>query len=279
MILELAFIELYKIFKKWRTYIGLFAIAFFVALMMYAVSVGGNYYLRNFYRMLEDQFIIVGNLLNGWYASFLLMQALIIHIPFFITLVGGDLFAGEGTAGTYRIILTRPISRDVFIISKFIAGYIYTLMLIIFFAIVSLVPSLIILGKGDLIIMIDKILIIQSNDVMWRFILAYASAFISMTTVLSLSILFSSMVNNAIGPIVGTMAVLIIFLSISELPFEIFESISPYLFTSYMATWLDYFDQPIDINNIIKSNLILVGHNCLFFFFTFFTFKKKDILT
>ena len=39
------------------------------------------------------------------------MNSLWIHIPFLISLVAGDQLAGEGTAGTYRILLIRPPSR------------------------------------------------------------------------------------------------------------------------------------------------------------------------
>jgi ABC-2 type transport system permease protein len=100
-----------------------------------------------------------------------------------------------------------------------------------------------------------------------------------MCVVVSLGSLFSSFVNNAIGPIVGTMAVIVIFLIVNQLPFEIFEKISPYLFTKYMTVWLEFFEFQINWQNVIKSILILVGHIILFFGITLFTFRKKDILT
>ncbi|MCK7520020.1 MAG: ABC transporter permease [Ignavibacteriales bacterium] len=47
------------------------------------------------------------------------LNALVVHIPFLITLVAGDLLAGEATAGTYRILVTRPVSRFKIVFSKF----------------------------------------------------------------------------------------------------------------------------------------------------------------
>jgi ABC-2 type transport system permease protein len=279
MIFSLISIELYKIFKKWRTYIGFAAFGVFIPIMIYGISISGNFYLRNLSRSLGDDFLIVGNLLNGWFVAFLVFQLIIVHVPFFITLVAGDLFAGEGTAGTYRMLLTRPVSREMIVISKFIAGFIYAFVFILFFAFMSLVPSLISLGSGDLLILIDKFIVISEHDILWRFILAYLSAFISMCLVVSLGALFSSFVNNAIGPIVGTMAVIVIFLIINQLPFEIFEKISPYLFTKYMTVWLDFFEYPVDWKKILESISVLIGHIILFFAITLFTFRKKDILT
>lgn len=278
MIFTLVSIELYKIFKKWRTYIGFIAFGLFIPLMIYGISVSGNFYLRNLSRSLGEDFIITGNLLNGWFVAFIIFQLIIVHVPFFITLVAGDLFAGEGTGGTYRMLITRPISRESIVVSKFIAGFIYAFVFILFFALMSTVPSLLSLGSGDLLIMIDKFVVIQRNDILWRFILAYLSSFISMCLVVSLGALFSSFVNNAIGPIVGTMAVIVIFLIINQLPFELFEKISPYLFTKYMTVWLDFFEYPIDWKKILESILILLGHILLFFGITLFTFRKKDIL-
>lgn len=279
MIFTLISIELYKIFKKWRTYIGFIAFGIFIPILIYGVSEGGNHYQRILERNIGDQFLIVGNLLNGWYVAFITIQAMIIHIPFFITLVAGDLFAGEGTAGTYRMIIVRPIKRELLVISKYISGFIYTFIFIIFFALLSTIPSILFLGTGDLIVPLDKIVVIPKNEILWRFSIAYFSSFVSMCVVVSLAALFSSFVNNAIGPIVGTMAVIVIFLIIGELPFEFFEKISPYLFTKYMTVWLDSFDYPLDWFKILKSLIILIGHSLLFFLITLITFRRKDILT
>jgi ABC-2 type transport system permease protein len=278
MIFTLVSIELYKIFKKWRTYIGFIAFGIFIPILIYGVSQSGNYYQRILQRNIGDQFLIVGNLLNGWYVAFITIQAMIIHIPFFITLVAGDLFAGEGTSGTYRMILTRPIKREIIVLSKYLAGFIYAFVFMVFFALLSTVPSILILGVGDLIVPLDKIIVIPSKEIIWRFSIAYLSSFVSMSVVVSLAALFSSFVNNAIGPIVGTMAVIVIFLILGELPFELFEKISPYLFTKYMNVWLDAFDYPIDWGRIIKSVSILIGHIILFFSITLLSFRKKDIL-
>ncbi|MCX8056433.1 MAG: ABC transporter permease subunit [Ignavibacteria bacterium] len=279
MIFTLVSIELYKIFKKWRTYIGFLAFGIFIPILIYGVSVSGNHYQRILQRNIGDQFLIVGNLVNGWYVAFITIQAMIIHIPFFITLVGGDLFAGEGSAGTYRMLLTRPLKRELIVVSKFIAGFIYTFIFVLFFALISTLPSIYFLGVGDLIVPLEKIVVIPSKEILTRFLLAYFSSFISMCVVLSLAGLFSSLVNNAIGPIVGTMAVIVIFLIIGELPFEFFERIAPFLFTKYMTVWLDAFDYPIDWTKIFNSLLILLGHIVLFFAITIFYFRKKDILT
>jgi ABC-2 type transport system permease protein len=280
MFTSLINIELYKIFRKWRTYIGFIAIAALVTLIQIAMVIEGEESLNFMTRNLQDSFLFVGNLLNGYLISYIILNFLHVHIPFLITLVTGDLLAGEATAGTYRILITRPISRFDVITSKFFAGLIYTGLLVLFLALLSLGMGLLIFGIGELIVVKPaNVIIFARDDILWRFFLAYGYAALSMIVVASLAFLFSSLVENAIGPIVGTMAIIIIFLIISAIEIDIFDAVQPYLFTTYMSNWRDFFDNPINFSEISKSSLILFGHIIFFYSLTLFLFNRKDILS
>jgi ABC-2 type transport system permease protein len=144
----------------------------------------------------------------------------------------------------------------------------------------SLGIGLLVFGVGELIVIKNvNILILSRADVFWRFLMAYGYATLSMTVVLALAFLFSSLVENAIGPIVSTMAIIIVFVIISALDIEFFQSIRPYLFTNYMQSWRSFFDDPIDVQDILKSAAILLGHIVFFFGVTVYIFHKKDILS
>jgi ABC-2 type transport system permease protein len=280
MIFTLIRIELSKIFRKWRTYIGFLAIAILVPIIQIAMLVEGERSINFMTRNLQQSFVFVGNLLNGYLISYAILNALVVHIPFLITLVAGDLLAGEATAGTYRILVTRPISRFKIVLSKFLGGLIYTNLLVLFLAVMSLGIGLLVFGVGELIVIKNvNILILSRTDVLWRFILAYGFATLSMTVVLALAFLFSSLVENAIGPIVSTMAIIIVFVIISALDIEFFQSIRPYLFTNYMQSWRSFFEDPIDVQDIVKSAAVLTGHIIFFFGATVYIFNKKDILS
>ena len=280
MITTLVKIELLKIFRKWRTYIGFIAIGILVPLLHLAMYLEGEESINFVTRGLRDSFVLVGNLLNGYWISYIILNALTIHIPFLITLVAGDLLAGEATAGTYRLLVTRPVSRMQIVTSKFLSGLIYTGSLILFLAFMSLVIGLIIFGSGELIVAGNQaIIIFEKSDILWRFALAYGFAILSMMVVASLAIFFSSLVENAIGPIVATMAVIIIFIILSAFDVEILRELKPYLFTSYMMNWRDFFDDPMNYSEILKSVFVLAGHIVVFFSATSFIFNKKDILS
>lgn len=273
-------IELYKIFKKWRTYIGFIAVGILVTIIEIALMAEGQRSINFMTRGLQQSFYMVGNLLNGYFVSYLILNSLSIHIPFLITLVAGDLLAGEATAGTYRLLITRPVSRSSIVTAKFIAGLIYTFLLILFLAVVSLGLGSALLGSGELIVLSGGgITILARNDVLWRFLLAYSFAALSMSVVASIAFLFSALVENAIGPIITTMAIIIIFYIISAIDVNFFRALKPYLFTNYMDTWKSFFENPMNTAEILKSTLVLSGHVFVLFFVTLFLFGRKDILT
>ncbi len=278
--LTLISIELYKIFRKWRTYIGFIAIGILVPIIHIAMVYEGKDTIDFMTRNIQQSFVFVGNLLNTYLISYIVLNSLTVHIPFLITLVAGDLLAGEATSGTYRLMLTRPVTREIFVTAKFIAGLIYTNLLILWLAIISLVVGYFIFGVGELLIIRgDMVIIFEQKDVLWRFLGAYGYATLGMTVVASLAFFFSSLVENAIGPIVSTMAVIIVFVIISAINVELLQSIRPYLFTSYISSWQLFFDNPVDIPELLKSVGILILHIVLFFGATIIIFKRKDILT
>ncbi len=278
--LTLISIELYKIFRKWRTYIGFIAIGILVPIIHIAMVYEGKDTIDFMTRNIQQSFVFVGNLLNTYLISYIVLNSLTVHIPFLITLVAGDLLAGEATSGTYRLMLTRPVKREIFVTAKFIAGLIYTNLLILWLAIISLVVGYFIFGVGELLIIRgDMVIIFEQKDVLWRFLGAYGYATLGMTVVASLAFFFSSLVENAIGPIVSTMAVIIVFVIISAINVELLQSIRPYLFTSYISSWQLFFDNPVDMPELLKSIGILILHIAMFFGATIIIFKRKDILT
>lgn len=162
---NLIFIELSKIFLKKRTYIS-FAVIFLISsIIQISLYFNGEHYLSFATRRLSSSFEFSGNLLNGYLVGFVILTSLSAYIPFLILLVGGDLLAGEATAGTYRIMLTRPISRHNFITAKFVAGIVFTNLLLIFMMFISLGFGILIFGSGELIVFRDKLYVFAQDDI------------------------------------------------------------------------------------------------------------------
>ncbi|HED08189.1 MAG TPA: hypothetical protein ENI57_08755 [Ignavibacteria bacterium] len=272
-------IELYKIFKKWRTYISFIAVTLLVLLIQLAISISGRDATRGLTGQLSNSFVMVGNLLNAYFVSYLILNFVIVNVPFLIVLVAGDMLAGEATAGTYRVLLTRPVSRFQVVLSKFLSSLIYSYLLILWLAVLSIVLGIVLFGTGELIVLQKGLIIFAKDDIIWRFILAYFMAGLSMSTVAALAFFFSSLVENAIGPIITALAIIIVFTIISAVPIDFFQVIKPYLFTNYMFSWRLFFDGTLNYVEIIKSVSVLLAHIVVLFGITAYIFEKKDILS
>ncbi|HZH00210.1 MAG TPA: ABC transporter permease subunit, partial [Flavisolibacter sp.] len=208
---QLIKIELFKISRKPRTYIAFAAITSIVLLIQMALYADGEQYLQFAMQALSATFQIDGVILNGYFVCFLILQTLLVHVPLLIALVAGDAVAGEANMGTLRLLLTKPINRTQVLLGKFIACSVYTIALLTFMAVLSLLLSLVIFGKGDLLILkSETVVILDSSDVMWRYIAAFGFAALSMLTVAALAFLLSIFADNAIGPIVATMSIVIL---------------------------------------------------------------------
>lgn len=271
--------ELVKISGRYRSFIGFAAIGILMPLILWGFKLGGSTIHRDMTRQLQDTFVIVGSIFNGFLATYWVMNFLWIHIPFLVTLVAGDVVAGEGAAGTFRIYLTRPVSRGKILFSKLVATYIYTAALIGFFALMSLGLGSLWLGAGDLIVFHKGILILPPGTAWLRFGLSFGFAIGVMSVVASLCFMFSTMVNNGIGPMIGAMAVILIGLAVSIIPLDLFEGIRPYLFTSYFDLWRKAFYEPIPWRDIGESLLVLALYTVGFLGISFAVFTRKDILS
>ena len=74
MFFTLLKIELEKIFKKGRSFIGFIAIGILVPIIQIAMYSEGNDYFNMFTQTLQQQFDFSGNLLNGYLIAFIVLQ-------------------------------------------------------------------------------------------------------------------------------------------------------------------------------------------------------------
>jgi ABC-2 type transport system permease protein len=278
--MKLFWFETYKTFRRWRTYISFGFIALIVIMTEVVMKLSASEILDRMMKSFQKDFLIYGNVLNGWFITAFIMNSLHIHIPFFITLVAGDIVSSEATAGTVRLLLIRPPSRSKIITAKYLTTLFYTTGLVIFLALICTALGLLFFGGGDLIMNYQtqfRIVFIPEAEVPTRMLLAFTAAVWSMTVVASIAFLFSTLAENSIGPIIGTMAVVIVFLVLGNFPFDFFRLLSPYLFTTYMVFWQRFLDDPIPWQEIARSAVILGLHNIGLFSIAYIVFNRKDI--
>ncbi len=286
--------ELFKTFKKPRTYIAFGAIAAIVFLIQLALLINGKEYVQFILSSIDDTLVIpYEKITNGYWICFAILNLLLIHVPILVALVAGDIIAGEANAGTLRLLLTKPLSRTKLMLIKFLACVIYTLLLLIWMAFLSLLISILLFGTNDLVIAKEFELVqIQKADVLWRYFAAFGFAAVALVVVAALSFLLSSISENSIGPIVATVSIIIVLTILSEMRIPIYDNtVKPYLFTTHMLGWKGFFyiganadGQTIkgSISNlpaVMKSLGILIAYIVIFVGGAIFIFNKKDILS
>jgi ABC-2 type transport system permease protein len=278
MLLKNTYNEFVKILAKPRSYLGIGALTLLIFVILFAMKADGKSFISFVTASFEQTLSFNGNILNGNLIAFIILQMLIIHIPLLVALVTGDLISGEAAMGTVRMLASKPISRTNIVLSKFIAGAVYTLVITLWLGFLALVVARWIFGTGDIIVLnSDGLVILKESDVMWRYGLAFLVAFLSLLTISTLSICLSAFAENSIGPIVSTMAIIILFTIIGSLDVTVFDNIKPYLFTTHMASWRSFFEDPIPTAKIIESVVILLVHNVILVLIAIIKFNKKDI--
>lgn len=270
--------EFIKIAAKPRSYLGLAAITVLVGVILFALKADGMSFISFVTASFEQTLTFGGNILNGNLVAFIVLQMLVIHIPLLVALVTGDLVSGEAAMGTIRMLATKPISRTKLLLSKFIAGSMYTALIVVWLGIMAVVIGKWMFGSGDLMVLnSDGLVILQEADINWRYIGGFTVAFLALLTVSSLSICLSCFSDNSIGPIVTTMSIIILFTIIGTLDVSIFDNIRPWLFTTHMASWRSFFEDPLPTAQIKQSVIILVIHNVVLVLISIYKFNRKDI--
>ena len=291
-------IELFKISKRPRTYIAFAAIAAIVFIFQFAFKADGQSYMNLMLQSVKDSFEFERTkAINGYFMCYIILNTLLVQLPILVALIAADSISGEANMGTLRLLITKPISRTQLIIVKFAAATIFTILLLVWMAITSLFFSLFIFGADDMLIFRSKgdesqILLISKDDVMWRYLAAFAYATVALTVIASLSLFLSIFADNSIGPIIATVCIVLVCTIISNINVPIIDkNVRPFLFTSYLVGWKGFFyiattDDGIPIKGSIEnwsairnSLSILLLHIGVLLGASVFVFRKKDILS
>lgn len=295
---QLLQIELFKISKRPRTYIAFAVITALCLIFQFAFKMDGTNYLNLMLQNVDVDFDLDKNkAINGYFMCYIILNTLLVQVPILVALIAGDAISGEANMGTLRLLLTKPIGRTQIILAKFLASVIFTVVLLLWMAVCALLLSLAIFGAEDMTIFRVKgdeslIMVITKDDVLWRYMAAFAYATVALTVIAALALLLSVFAENSIGPIVASVCIVIVCTVVSNINVPIIDkNVKPWLFTSDLVGWKGFFYIQVDDTQTpikgslenwpaIRTSLLkLLANIGVLLAIAVVAFRRKDVLS
>ncbi len=269
--------ELWKLFGKKRTYIGFgaFLLVQTILLLMFRYT--------NWQGQVER--VLAG---NGFLASdyispltaalMMLMPQVLMLLPLYVALVGGDLVAKETEGGTLRMILSRPISRLRLLTVKWVAGMIFSALLVITLGIIALCFARVIFPWKGLFAFAPlrgTFGVFPAGEGLLLY--SWSIMFVAANTIAQLSVAFMFSCFN-IKPAAATilsLSYLFINMVMENIPF--FEPYQDWFITHHFDCWLLVFRTPTPWPQILQSEAILLGISATAFVIGSTAFLVRDI--
>jgi ABC-2 type transport system permease protein len=268
--------ELWKLFGKKRTYIGFgaFLLAQNILLIFFQLgpvqrhmerTLAGNGYLANDYISALTV------------ALFMLLPQVVMFMPLYAALVGGDLVAKETEDGTLRLILSRPISRFQLLLAKWFSGAVFSILLVIVLGITALMFARLWFPWRSMFVTMPGMdfSVLSASDGFRRYLFSHVFTATNATVVLGVAFMFSCF--NMKPAAATILALSFLFLSLVMEGIPSFEPYRDWFLTYHLGAWRFVFAKPIPWPRIIESLCVLVAYNLTAFFVGAAAFHARDI--
>jgi ABC-2 type transport system permease protein len=269
--------ELWKLFAKKRTYIGLgmFLVAQNAVILLFRFTRATNAMKRT----LEGNGYAVADYMSALTLSTLMVLVMAFTLlPLYVALMGGDFVAKEAEDGTLRMILSRPISRLRLILLKWLAGGVFSAVMVValgvfgwIFAAIWFPPrgGLFVFLPGEAFAVYD----------FWAGLGHYAAAHVVMMakaqTILTLGLMFSCFNMKPAAATVLALSLVMITRILMEIPY--FREMQHWFLAYHLDVWRFLLLQQIPWARITESLSILAAVNVSLLVLGCTAFHLRDI--
>jgi hypothetical protein len=141
----------------------------------------------------------------------------------------------------------------------------------------AVLPSMILFGKGDLIVVFNGLQILEEKVLFLRFATAFGFAFIGMSTFAIFSVAVSIFTRKSLNAILITLGFIVISTLLQTLAPTIFKGWESFLITHHLAKWQFLFYSEIDKSEILNSVIWLLSFSMVCILTSIFRFKRLKI--
>jgi ABC-2 type transport system permease protein len=268
--------ELWKLFGKKRTYIG-FGM-FLVAQNAMLVTFRFTHWQTRMEALLEGNGYLAQEYVSALtVAVIMLIPQILLLMPLYVSLVGGDLVAKEVEDGTLRMILSRPISRLRLLTVKWLAGVIFSAVLVLVLGGAAVgFARMWFPWKGMFVFIPGQVFSVLSPDegfklYMWSHLFMTLNA----TVILGIAFMFSCFNMKPAAATILALSLLFVNLVMEGIPF--FEQYHEYLLTYHFRTWHNVYVSPLPWSQMWQSVCVLLAVNFTTFLIGAASFQARDI--
>jgi ABC-2 type transport system permease protein len=269
--------ELLKMSARKRTYLGFGAFFFVEAALVWLLRRPGA--REHFRRLLESSGFAFED-----YWSMTTMAFLIVGLTVFIlggnylALVLGDIVAKETEEGSFRLLLSRPVSRFRILVLKYFAGIIYTFFLIAFIGTSALAAGFVERGwGGGLFVWAPEEGVFEIYphwDGLGRFFFSLPFLASSVLTVSSIAFMFSCFKIKPAAATILTVSIMIVDMILKNLPFAV--NYRQYALLTHMAVYTKIYQHTIPWPEIVRDYVFLFGIDGTCFVVGWLAFQMRD---
>ena len=268
--------ELWKLFGKKRTYIGFGA--FLLAQNAMLLAFRFTRWQGDMERMLAGNGYPAQEYVSALtVAVIMLIPQILLLMPLYAALVGGDLVAKEVEDGTLRMILSRPISRFRLLFVKWVAGVIFAAVLVLVLGGTALGCARIWFPwKAMFVFVPGSVFNMLSAEEGFKLYL-YSHLFMTLnaSAVLGMAFMFSCFNMKPAAATILSLSLLFVNLVMEGIPF--FERYHEYLLTYHFRSWHHVYAQPIPWSQLTQSVFVLLAVNLTTFLIGAAAFQARDI--
>lgn len=268
--------ELLKLFGKKRTYIGFGAFLLIQVIMLLLFRYG--HIRAQMERMLQGNGYVAKEYISALtVAVIMLIPQVALLMPLYAALVGGDMVAKEAEDGTLRMILSRPISRFRLLLTKWVAGIVFSAILVLVLGATALGLARVWFPWGAMFVSWPGIgfNVLAAGTGLKLFLWSLVFMAVNATVVLGFAFMFSCFNMKPAAATILSLSVLFISIVMENIPF--FEDYREWFPTYHFHTWIRIYSQPTPWDSVGTALCVLLALDLTAFLIGLAAFQARDI--
>jgi ABC-2 type transport system permease protein len=268
--------ELWKVFGKKRTYIGFgaFLLAQICMLLLFRFSS----WKAGLERVLAANGYLASEYVSALTVSLMmLLPQVILLMPLYVALVGGDLVAKESEDGTLKMILSRPISRFQLLLSKWAAGLIFAATLVVVLGGLALLFARILFPWKGMFVFVPGMVfnVLEPAEALKLYLFSHMFMAVNASVILSLAFMFSCFDMKPAAATILALSFLFVNLVLEQIPF--LDKYQEWFLPYHFRIWVLIYSVPTPWERVVQSVAVLLAFGASTFLIGTSAFAARDI--